>query len=370
MAINQYRVLNEITVNSSALLSNYTYYARLNPQAQIAPVLKSNAYGHGLSLIASYLDWAVSAPFFCTDSLYEAYELHSNNVKTDILIMGYTHPDNYQVWKSLPFIFSVFDRDSLLALNKHQPGARVHLKLDTGMHRLGIAPRDLPAFLQVLKTCDNLRVEGIFSHLSSADDPSKQAVTNRQITLFKQLATVCETEGYHFKWRHLASSAGAKTIRDPYFNLIRLGLGLYGYSPFGPHTKEGRGERRELKPALSLISHFAMVKKLHKGDAVGYGGVYIAKQEETIGILPLGYNEGIPRKLSGRPVFSLPNRTPCPIVGRVSMNMTAIKLPRATSVKPGDQVILAPVPRLAQYLQTPIYPVLVRLHPSIRRTLI
>lgn len=370
MVITQYRVLNEITVRASALLSNYAYFAALNPQAKIAPVLKSNAYGHGLTLVASHLDQALSAPFFCVDSLYEAYELHKSGIKTDILIMGYTHPDNYQVWKSLPFIFGAGDTATLIALNEHQPGARVHLKLDTGMCRLGFTQSGLPDLIKTLKSCPNLKVEGVFSHLSQADDPAKTTFTNRQIALFKQMAAVLEAEGYHFKWRHLAATAGAETIRDPYFNLIRLGLGLYGYSPFGPHTKEGRLERLALKPALTLTTHLAAIKQIKKGSAVGYGGTYQAKQEETIAILPLGYNEGISRGLSNLGYFSLANGAKCPVVGRVSMNMTTIRLARKSSVKVGDPVTFPPIQAVAQLLKTIPYTVLTSLHPSIRRTII
>lgn len=177
-----YQVLNEITVSRDALVSNYNYFAKLNPQAQIAPVLKANAYGHGLEGIAKLVDTHLSAPFICTDSLYEAYELYKLNIKTPILIMGYTDPANYAVWKKLPFSFEVFDKETLLSLNQNQPGAKVHIKLDTGMCRLGLQSQDIPDFIKTLKTCSNLVVEGIFSHFSQADNPGKATFTNRQIT--------------------------------------------------------------------------------------------------------------------------------------------------------------------------------------------
>lgn len=370
MINTQYQVLNEITVRSSALLYNYTYFATQNPQARIAPVLKSNAYGHGLSLVAGYLDWAIAAPFFCVDSLYEAYELHKSGIKSDIFIMGYTHPANYQVWKSLPFIFAASDTETLITLNEHQPGARVHLKLDTGMHRLGFTPDELAELIVTLRNCPNLVIEGVFSHLSQADEPSKITYTKAQIALFKQMTSSLEAAGYHFTWRHIAATAGAQTIRDPYFNLIRLGLGLYGYSPFGGHTNEGRLERLVLKPALSLTTRIAKIKELVKGDKVGYGGTYVAKQKETIAILPLGYNEGVPRELSNRGSFYVSSGAACPIVGRVCMNMTTIKLPRGSRVKAGDLVTFDDIDHVAKSLGTISHAILTGLHPSIRRTLV
>ena len=364
-------VLNEITVKKSALLHNYNYFKKLNPQAQLAPVLKSNAYGHGLIPTAQFIDQNLSqVPFLCVDSLYEAYELYKAGIKTPIFIMGYTDPANYQVWKNIPFIFGVSDCETLLALNKYQPGSRVHLKLDTGMHRLGFTLADLPQLLSTLKHCPHLRLEGVFSHLASADDPRQVTATRRQIALFKQMTTLLEAKGYHFSLRHLAATAGSEIIHDPYFNLIRLGLGFYGLSPFGPHTKEGRRERQTLKPALTLTTHVAAVKNLAKGDAVGYGAAYVAKQQEAIAILPLGYNEGISRELSNLGYFILPSKEICPIIGRVSMNMTAIKLPRRTNLKPGASLTLAPIQAQAQLLHTIPYTILTSLHPSIRRTFI
>ncbi len=370
MLNNRYKVLNQLNISSLALLHNFQYFAKLNPTAKIAPVLKSNAYGHGLGLVATFIKNNLSVPFVCVDSLYEAYELSKLGHKSDILIMGYTLPENYKVWKSLPFIFGVSDIESLTALNKYQPNSRIHIKLDTGMNRLGISSSQLPSFLQALRSCPNLKVEGIFSHLSQADDPSKKTFTNRQISVFKKMTSIFEKAGFSFTWKHIAATSGAETLVDPYFNLIRLGLGFYGYSPFGPHTKEGRRQRQNLHPALTLNTHIALIKSLNKGDYVGYGGTYTAKQKETMAILPLGYNEGISRDLSNQGNFYLPDGTTCPIIGRISMNMTTIKLPRQISPNIGDSIFAPSIYEQAQLLHTIPYTIITSLHPSIRRVLI
>jgi alanine racemase len=373
-----YQVLNEITISRQALLSNYAYFTKHNPQAQVAPVLKANAYGHGLAGIAQLVDADLSAPFICVDSLYEAYELHKLHTKTPILVMGYTDPDNYAIWKKLPFSFGVFDQQTLVSLNRNQPGAKIHIKLDTGMCRLGLQPQDIPDFIKTLKACTNLSVEGIFSHFSQADNPGKSTFTNRQITRFKEMTKQFENAGFTFKWKHIAASSGASFLTDPYFNLIRLGIGFYGYTPFGPHTKEGRVGRKNLRPALELVSHIAQIKEIPIGSEVGYGGTYKAKQKEVIAVLPLGYNEGLPRRLSNKGVVTLKNGGVCQIVGNISMDMTMIRLPRATKAKVGDPVtIIARDPnkpnslsRHAQLLKDIDYTVLTGLHPSIRRRII
>lgn len=374
----QYRVLNEITISREALLHNYRYFQTRNPKKKITPVLKANAYGHGLVEIAKFVQKEIpQAPFICVDSLYEAYELHKSGIKKDIFIMGYTDPSNYAVWKKLPFIFSVWDQATLLALAKHQPGARIHLKLDTGMCRLGLQPSDVPKFLKTLRVSSSLRIEGIFSHLSQADNPARATFTRGQIKLFKEMTAIFEKDGISFNYKHLAATAGATTISDHYFNLIRLGIGFYGYSPFGPHTKEGRGLRENLKPALTFTSRIAQLKNLSPGDQVGYGATYRSKQTETIAVLPVGYHDGISRALSNRTSFLL-HHTPCPVVGNISMNMTTIKIPRTVNVKIGDRVTLishdldspSSVYKLATLLDTIPYTVLTGIHPSTRRRVI
>ncbi len=379
MSRQQYAVLNEITLSRQALLSNYRYYSHRNPQAQIAPVLKSNAYGHGLHEVASIVEQDLpQAPFICVDSLYEAYELHKLAIKIPTLVMGYTNPHNYSIWKKLPFHFAVFDQQTLLALNQDQPGAKIHIKLDTGMCRLGLRARDIPEFIHTLKLCNNLVVEGIFSHFSQADNPAKTTFTHRQISLFKTMTALFENAGFKFKWKHIAATAGASFLQDPYFNLVRLGLGFYGYTPFGPHTKEGRVGRQHLLPVLELTSHIAQIKAVEVGAEVGYGGTYRAKQKETLAILPLGYNEGLSRSLSNQGVVTLAGQGVCQIVGNISMNMTTIRLPRGSRTQLGDPVTIISrnssdpnsLGRHAQIINEIDYTLLTGLHPSIRRRII
>ncbi|MBP9702592.1 alanine racemase [Candidatus Woesebacteria bacterium] len=378
MSLNTYKVLNEITINKQALTNNYRYFVSENPQAKVAVVAKANAYGHGLEEIARFLDTNIHPPFICVDSLYEAYELLKLGIKNQILIMGYTNPENYAVWKKLPFSFSVFDKETLIALNKHQPGAKIHIKLDTGMCRLGLQPEELPELIKTLKTCNNLVVEGVFSHFSQADNPSKITFTKRQIARFKMMAGELEAEGFEFKWKHIAASSGSSFLRDPYFNLIRLGLGFYGYTPFGPHTKEGRHGRKNLKPALKLTTHIAQIKNVSLGSEVGYSGTYRTKQKEVLAIIPLGYNEGLTRRLSNKGSVTLVDNSVCQIVGNISMDMTTLRLPRGSKAKVGDEVVvISDIPsdlnslsHHCQIIKDLEYSLLTGLHPSIRRRLV
>lgn len=376
--MSEYQTLNEITIDSSALINNYNYFQKINPNCYICPVLKSNAYGHGIFQIAQIIDKNFKkTPYIFVDSLYEAYELYKQDIKTPIIIMGYTDPQNYHVWKKLPFTFTVYDIDSLEALNKHQSHAKIHIKLDTGMCRLGLQKKDLPKFIETLKKYSNLQIEGIYSHLSQADNPKKTTFTNRQIKLFKDMVSVFESAGFKFKYKHIAASAGASVIQDPYFNLIRLGLGFYGYSSFGAHTKEGRTQKLFLKPALTFTSSLALIKQIKAGSEVSYGGSYLAKQEELIGIITAGYYEGLPYSLSNHASFLIQN-TNCPIAGNINMNMTIIKIPRTVNVKIGDKVTIissniddpCSAYKLCATLNIPIHVLICSLHSSIRRKII
>lgn len=376
--MSEYQTLNEITINSSALINNYNYFQKNNPQCHICPVLKSNAYGHGLLQTAQIIDKHFKdTPYIMVDSLYEAYELYKQDIKTPIMIMGYTDPQNYHIWKKLPFTFTVYDVDSLKTLNKHQPNAKIHIKLDTGMCRLGLQKKDISEFITTLKKYPNLKIEGIYSHLSQASDPQKITFTNRQIKLFKEMVSVFERSGFNFKYKHIAATAGASIIQDPYFNLIRLGLGFYGYSPFGTHTKETRTQKLFLKPALNFTSRLALIKQIKAGSQVSYGDSYLTKQDELIGIITAGYYEGIPYSLSNRASFLIQN-TNCPIAGNINMNMTIIKIPRTINVKIGDRVTIissninnpCSAYKLCTTLNIPIHTLICSLHPSIRRKII
>lgn len=373
-----YKTLNLIKVSQSALKHNYHYFQTLHYPKEIAPVLKSNAYGHGLKLIGKFINSQIKPPFIAVDSLYEAYELQKIKVKTPILIMGYTFPENFRLYRKLKnFHFSVFDKKTLAALNKHQPGAKIHLKIDTDMNRLGIQPEQVKNFIYSLKDCPHLHLEGIYSHLSQADNPHKNTFTQKQITIFKKVIRQFEQAGFSFKWKHISATAGATLNQDPQFNLVRLGLGFYGYSPFPPQSKPGQLLTQNLKPALKLQSHLIQVKKIKKGNQVSYGGTFTAKKDITIGLIPIGYYDGPDRRLSNKGIVLI-NNQPCPVIGRICMNITIVDLSQIANPQPGQKaVIFSPnnknpnsISQTALTANTIPYVLLVNLAESTKRVLV
>lgn len=334
-----FKTLNLIEVQKQALLHNFSYFQKLHPESQICLVLKSNAYGHGLKLIGGFIDKEIKPAFLGVDSLYEAYELQKTGIKTQILLFGYTFPENFKIWRKLKFSLPVYDQQTAIVLNQYQPGVKIHLKIDTGMNRLGIKPKQALAFATFLKKCQHLQIEGIYTHLSLVANKNSQDFTQKQIKLFKQTIKIFEKEGFKFKYKHVSATAGAMQIFDPEFNLIRIGRGFYGLSPFEEGTKFDQVLNKNLQPAMRFLTHIVQIKTIDKGDKVSYGGTFTAQKKMKIGILPLGYYDGLHRDLSNKGVVKIRDKF-CPIIGQICMNLTMIDVSQIKNLKIGQEVII------------------------------
>lgn len=362
----EYHPLNRIYLSQKNLLSNYNYLSSLQEAARVAPVLKSNAYGHGLAFIAKILD-PVNAPFFCVDSLYEAYDLLRAKIKTPILIMGYIGPKSLEV-KRLPFSYSVYDENLLRAISKFQPEASVHIFVDTGMHREGVPVAMLSEFLRLVKKT-NIKVDGLMSHLALGGEDMQ---TKKQLKEFKKAKKILAEFGFHPQFTHINASVGLLNkvgIQEKVTTVNRAGKALYGTDP--------RGENVHLKPVLKLCSQIVQIKFLSKGDFVGYEATYIAKEKVILAVIPLGYYEGVDRRLSNKGVVKV-NGIDCPIIGRVSMNMTTIDVSRIQRPFVGQEVVVYSddardknsVLNTAKICETIPYEIISHLERSMRREII
>jgi len=323
-----YYPLNTIEISKNALLSNYQYLSGLEKDLRVAPVLKSNAYGHGISVVGKLLD-GVDAPFLCVDSLYEGYELLKSGVKTQILIMGYINPENLKV-KKLPFAYAVYDRELAVAISMYQPGAVVHIFVDTGMHREGVELSDLSRFLTDCRKY-NLRIEGLMSHFGESEN-YENIYTQKQIENFKKAREIFADAGVEPKWVHISNSSGMlnhKKFKGKIGNVGRCGIALYGIDPEGKNLK--------LRPVLKLRSLLCQVKSLKKGERVGYSFTYKANKDMIVGLLPIGYYDGVDRRLSNKGFVQVKG-VYCPIIGRVSMNLTCVDLSNIDKAGVGESV--------------------------------
>jgi len=325
----KYRSLNRIEISSDNLIHNYKILSNLDAGISVAPVLKSNAYGHGISIVGRVLD-KLNPPFFCVDSIYEGYELLKAQVKSPILIMGYVNPENLKV-KKLPFSYAIYDRDTLEAIHKYQPHAGIHIFVDTGMHREGVHVTELALLLEYVKATNGLKIDGLMSHFAAADTPGNP-LTQNQADHFVEAQKMCEEFGIFPKWVHLAASSGLinhNKFKGKLGNMARVGDALYGIDP--------TDEFNLLKPVLSLCSTVVQVKPVRKSEKVGYDFTYTAQKDMNIGILPIGYNDGLDRRLSSKGSVYIKGQK-CPIVGRISMNVTTVDVSLVPEVRVGDEV--------------------------------
>jgi len=367
-SLSGYRPLIEVLVHRDRLLHNLRVFQRKYPGQQIAPVLKSNAYGHGLVPVAQILDREPIA-FLVVDSIFEADTLVKEGVESEILVIGYTRPGeiNRNRYKNIAFTITNFDqlKDISKNLSKSQ---LFHLKIDTGMHRQGILPAEFEAAISIIQNNPKIILEGLCSHFSSADSPDKK-YCEYQIKNWRDAVAKFKLNFPKLKYFHLAATGGS-FYNPGDTNVIRLGMGLYGYDP-------SPNRRLELQPALELRTIITGIKRVEKNACIGYGLTFRAKKRMKIATVPAGYFEGVDRRLSNCGSYKIGDRF-CPIIGRVSMNISVIDVSKIPGAKVGDRVtLISPengdincAKELAKLCDTIPYEILVHIPQHLRRTII
>lgn len=336
-----YEPLISVEISKKYLLQNLKEFQKLTNQNNIAPVLKSNAYGHGIVEIAKIIETACkedpdlnkNIPFFVIDSYFEALALRSKGIKTPLLIIGYNRPQVLLNPNLKKVSYTITSLDTLQKIQKTTKNINIHLKIDTGMHRQGILIEEIPEALQIIKKNKKINLEGICSHLSDADntDPS---FTKLQIETWNNVVDKINTEFPDIKYIHLSNTYGHKYSNLIKANVSRLGIGLYGLA-------EGFENNLNLKPVLQMKTIITGIKNIKKGQTVGYNNTFIANKDTTVATVPTGYFEGLNRKLSDNGFFELSkNKIMCPIIGRISMNISTIDVSEVPDIKIGDEVII------------------------------
>lgn len=329
-----FRVFNLIELSRSALLANYDLYQALLPDHKIIPVLKADAYGHGLSEIAD-ITRDRQPPYVAVDSYQESLALERVGGQS-CLIMGAIHPDNYANIKTKNRAFVVQDLAAGETLGKTKRSVKVHLEINTGMHRQGIELKELGRYIDLLHQYQNIELEGVMTHPADADGDDDN-YTQAQVREFDKAVKRIQSAGLSPKYIHMPQSAGVLTIKSQYTNTLRMGMALYGINPFPADHKKYKA-LTGLEPVMSIKSTIVKTHQLKKGDRVSYNGIFTAPRAMRIGILPLGYYEGIPRILSNRGVVIRQGKE-LPIVGRICMNHTIISL-EGSDAGVGDEVIV------------------------------
>jgi len=363
-----YSPLIEVRIDSKRLISNLAVYKSEFPSYEIAPVLKSNAYGHGLVGVASILD-AGDLPFFVIDSYFEALQLRNEGIKTPLLVIGYTPTETIEQCNLSNVSFTISDTvqyKKLCASLKNQRS--FHLKIDTGMHRQGIHYNDLEELLVHASSIKNFYIEGVCTHLADADTHESH-VTKRQINLWNACSATVKKILPYVRYFHVSATAGARLSRDIQANVIRLGIGLYGIDP--THTFSDR-----LEPVLEMRTLISSIRVVQPNEIIGYNGTYTTDNEMIVATIPVGYYEGLDRRLSNKGFCSV-NGSLCPIVGCISMNMTTIDVTHISNVSEGmavtvfgtDSKAAHSIEHAAEICETIPYDLLVHIPQHLRRVI-
>jgi|SRR5690554_212765 len=308
----------------------------IGEEPRIMAVVKAEAYGHGAVKVAevalaSGADWlGVAIP-------EEGIALRKAGINGPILVLGPLLPEQAGEFGVYGLTASITGLESAKALSaaamKQKTKAKIHVKIDTGMGRVGINPQEAEDFFQKLSILPGLEVEGVYSHFATADEEDK-SYADHQLSVFRTVLKNLEELGMRIPLKHLANSAGIISFPESHFNLVRAGIMLYGLYP-SPIADQNL---LPLRPAFSLKTRITQVKRVPPGTAISYGRMYHTKTETTIITLPLGYADGWARALSGKARVLVKGRS-YPVVGRICMDQFMVDV-GDTQVEVGEEVVL------------------------------
>ena len=327
-------------ISLDALEHNFTQIKkRTGNTRKVLTVIKANAYGHGAVRIAQTLE-DLGVDFFGVATCEEAVELRQASITTPIIVLGgcfqgqgvYAHQ-----FDLIPVVYTLESAEELSrCASTNNCTIPIHLKLDTGMGRLGILPSETGLFIQKLARLKGLEVEGVLSHLADTNQENHSGLefTRRQIELFNQQVEELSKMGINPRYRHLANSAASIDELPESFNLVRPGIMLYGSYP----AKRFQ-QAIDLQPLMSLRTKIISLKKVPRGSSISYGRTFTCERESLIAALPIGYADGYSRSLSNRGEVLI-RGTKAPVVGVVCMDMVMIDVTDVPGVSLGDEVVL------------------------------
>ncbi|MFC1638776.1 alanine racemase [Patescibacteria group bacterium] len=370
-----------VEVSRSALRHNAkTLKSCLAPGTSFMPVVKSNAYGHGIRetvrSVGALADW------FGVDSLPEAEKVRAAGSRKPVLVMGYTRTAALGRLVRAGFRQVVYSRESVEELSRKasvRRPAKVHVKVETGTSRQGLPADELPAFLRYAAKLPNLQVEGLLTHYANIEDTNNLRYAEGQLKRFREALRAAAAAGAEPKLMHASCSAAVLTYPDTHFNLARAGCSLYGYWPseVTRRTALEGGRRLELMPALTWKAVVAQVKRIPKGAPVSYGLTERVMRDTRVAVVTVGYWDGFDRKQSSVGNVLIRGRR-AKVLGRVCMNMCLVDVTDIRGVRAEDEVVLLgkqgreriSVEEFADRIGTINYEVVTRINPLAPRALV
>ncbi|MCR5356505.1 MAG: alanine racemase [Lachnospiraceae bacterium] len=305
----------------------------------ILAVIKADGYGHGALQIAVRLEQIDRVFGYATATAEEAFKLRNGGIRKPILVLGYTFPDNYEEMIRLDIRPTVFKVETARQLSEAARNVgktcRIHIKVDSGMSRIGVPCNDegVNTALEIAGT-ERLETEGIFTHFARADEDDKSHAL-LQLDRFNDFTSKCEERGLIPRFKHCSNSAAILQMPQANMDLVRAGITMYGLWPSGEELKDSI----RLEPAMSLKSSIVYIKTLPKGAQISYGGIYVTKKETRVATVPVGYADGYPRSLSNKGYVLIRGRR-ANILGRVCMDQLMVDVTDIPDACEYDEVVL------------------------------
>lgn len=337
--------LSWLELNEDALIGNLTAFRRRIGHRQLMAVVKANAYGHGMLPVAR-IAAREGADWLGVNAIEEALELRDAGLELPILVLGHANPARLEEAVRRRIDLTIYDPQHMKLLGeaagRARERARLHLKVETGLHRQGLLEEDFPEFAASLRGDRRLHLAGLSTHYANIEDTLDHSYAHRQTERFLTWRARLGEAGCTPDLCHAACSAAGILFPETHFDMVRIGIGLYGLWSSREtrlSVREGKCPDFALEPVLSWYARIAQVKRVPAGQPIGYGCTAWATRDMRLAVLPVGYAEGYDRKLSGRGIVRV-RGTRAPVLGRICMNMMMIDVSHLPDLQVGEAVTL------------------------------
>ncbi len=368
-----------VEINKENLFHNLSQFKKLiGEKVKIMGVVKANAYGHGLAEVAGVISDKVD--WFGVDSLSEALKLREIGLKKPILVLGYTELKDLKEAVKNNISLTVYNKETIEKLGKipiHNPNLnpKIHIKIETGTARQGVPENEILDFIKFIKKYPSIEIQGISTHYANIEDTTDSGFAKSQLEIFSRVVEILKKEGVT-PLRHTACSAATILFPETRFEMVRLGISMYGLwsSKETKAVAKNKNLELDLKPVLTWKTIIAQIKNLPTGTPVGYGLSERTSRDSKIAILPIGYFDGYDRKLGSVGNVLIRGKR-CKVLGRVCMNMIIVDVTDVEKINLEDEIVLLgrqnkeeiSADELAQKIGTINYEVVTRINPLIPR---
>lgn len=364
-----------IEISESALRHNARAFLEIAGKSKLMAVVKANAYGHGLVESARVFTRA-GVHWLAVDNLDEALVLRGAGILQPILVLGYVPISCLRKAVQNDISLVVSNPETIKALGQGRGKVKIHIPIETGFTRDGIIPENLRGILDLIGKHPNILIEGVFMHFANIEDTKSRSYADHQLAEFGKALQVFKEHKIDPKYLHTASSAASILYSDTHFNLLRVGISMYGLWP--SEETRIRTSRLRLKPVMTWKTMVAQVKDVKKGTPISYGLTERMPRNGKVAVLPIGYSDGFDRSGFSRKGRVLIGGRYCKVLGRVCMNMTMVDVTGVKNIRPEDEVVLIgqqgknrmTAEELADFAGTINYEIVARLNPKIPRIMV